>query len=322
VVETLQFPVDCRHPLTVINTEALLEDLDRIGLSRWRVPLGRLLEERVAPGVHGDLAAWQRAIEALPAAADTGVDGAFVREQLQALAPWRKGPFDVAGIRIDAEWRSDMKWARLEDAISPLDGRVVLDVGCGNGYYAMRMRDAGASVVIGIDPTLLFVAQHTAIRKLTSLDGIHVLPLRMEDLPAASHAFDTTFSMGVLYHRRTPADHLAALRGSLRQGGELVLETLVLPGEHREVLEPAGRYARMRNVWHLPTVSALTDWVTDAGFLDIRVIDVTRTTPAEQRTTGWMPFESLAEALDPTDPSRTIEGLPAPTRALLIARAP
>jgi tRNA (mo5U34)-methyltransferase len=35
-----------------------------------------------------------------------------------------------------------------------------------------------------------------------------------------------------------------------------------------------------------------------------------------------MRFESLREALDPTDPSRTIEGLPAPTRAILIARSP
>jgi tRNA (mo5U34)-methyltransferase len=127
--------------------------------------------------------------------------------------------------------------------------------------------------------------------------------------------------MGVLYHRREPLAHLEQLRDSLSPGGELVLETLVLPGERHEVIEPEDRYARMRNVWHLPTVTALTDWVASAGFVDARVVDVTRTTTAEQRTTDWMPFESLREALDPADPSRTIEGLPAPTRAILIARA-
>jgi tRNA (mo5U34)-methyltransferase len=78
----------------------------------------------------------------------------------------------------------------------------------------------------------------------------------------------------------------------------------------------------MRNVWHLPTVTALQDWLQKAGFLEIRLVDVTVTTTDEQRSTEWMPFESLAEALDPGDPGRTIEGWPAPRRALLVSRAP
>lgn len=303
----------------MIDTEALFETLERVGLAAWLEPVGRLLDERLADGAHGHLAEWRRILDALPAGDDPAADTARKRELLLQLAPWRKGPIDIGEIHIDAEWRSDMKWARLANEISPLEDRKVLDVGCGNGYYAMRMIEAGAALVIGIDPTLLFVVQFEAIRKLSGIRGIHVLPLRLEELPAASHAFDTTFSMGVLYHRRDPLAHLAQLRESLRAGGELVLETLVLPGEHHEVLEPTGRYARMRNVWHLPTISALSEWVVLAGFCHPRVIDVARTTTAEQRATAWMQFESLDEALDPENPERTIEGLPAPTRAVLIA---
>jgi tRNA (mo5U34)-methyltransferase len=305
----------------VIDAEALFADLDGIGLSAWRLPLGDLIAERFAEGAHGHLAEWQSIIEALPEKDDATAEMAQTRSLMLRLAPWRKGPIDIGNLHIDAEWRSDLKWARLADAISPLEGRTVLDVGCGNGYYAMRMIDAGANLVIGIDPTLLFVAQFEAIRKLSGIRGIHVLPVRMEELPAKARAFDTTFSMGVLYHRREPLDHLARLRDSLKSGGELVLETLVLPGEQREVLEPGGRYARMRNVWHLPTVAALSEWVETAGFRQLRVVDVTRTTTDEQRATAWMGFESLREALDPKDPSVTIEGLPAPTRAILIASA-
>jgi len=128
--------------------------------------------------------------------------------------------------------------------------------------------------------------------------------------------------MGVLYHRRKPLEHLRELLETLRPGGELVLETLVLPGKEATVLEPENRYARMRNVWHLPTTTALSNWIADAGFTDARLVDVSTTSTEEQRTTDWMPFESLAEALDPNDPKLTVEGLPAPTRAIFVATSP
>ena len=127
--------------------------------------------------------------------------------------------------------------------------------------------------------------------------------------------------MGVLYHRQDPLEHLRALRAQLRPGGELVLETLIVDGA-TSVLTPADRYARMRNVWQIPDRDTLLRWVESVGFRQPRIVDVTATTTSEQRTTPWMPFESLAQALDPADPSRTIEGYPAPVRAVVIAHAP
>ncbi|HSO82854.1 DUF1698 domain-containing protein, partial [Thiocapsa sp.] len=108
----------------------------------------------------------------------------------------------------------------------------------------------------------------------------------------------------------------------LRPGGELVLETLVLEGEGEGLLVPSGRYAAMRNVWFIPTADALAVWLGRCGFTGIRVVDVTRTGPQEQRSTDWMRFQSLLDHLDPADPSRTIEGHPAPVRAVLIANRP
>jgi tRNA (mo5U34)-methyltransferase len=128
--------------------------------------------------------------------------------------------------------------------------------------------------------------------------------------------------MGVLYHQRAPLEHLVQLRATLRPGGELVLETLVLPGADSVIREPDDRYARMRNVWHLPTVTALESWLAEAGFRDIRLVDLTVTTVDEQRSTEWMPFESLVDALDPDDAGSTVEGWPAPTRALVICKSP
>jgi tRNA (mo5U34)-methyltransferase len=306
----------------VLDADRIFGDLDKIGLASWRDSLGPLLIERLADSAHGHLPEWREVIAALPAGIVSEADRDHVRALLLQLTPWRKGPFHIHGIHVDAEWRSDLKWDRLKNEVTSLEGRNVLDVGSGNGYYAFRMIDAGASSVIGIDPTILFVCQFQAIRKLTGARSAHVLPLRLEDLSPGSRAFDTTFSMGVLYHRRQPLQHLQDLLGTLRPGGELVLETLVLPGAGAEVLEPEDRYARMRNVWHLPTASALEAWILEAGFVGPRLVDISATSTEEQRSTEWMPYESLAEALDPDDPTRTVEGLPAPVRAILVATAP
>lgn len=295
----------------------LRSSLAGMGLPDWADRLESLARERLEPSAHGDLPRWLDVLERLPASSDAGS-----RELLLELAPWRKGPFELGSIEIDAEWRSNLKWGRLEGSIAPLEGRHVLDVGCGNGYYALRMREAGAAAVIGVDPTLLYVVQFLAVSKFLPTDKVFVLPLRAEELPGDSHTFDTTFSMGVLYHQRAPIDHLRQLKSTLRPGGQLVLETLYIPGDGSCAFSPADRYARMRNVWLLPTITELTTWLSRTGFRNIEVVDKSVTSVDEQRSTEWMKFESLAEALDPDDASRTVEGWPAPRRAVLIANAP
>lgn len=303
----------------MIDYERLWQCLAGIGLDAWRTPLEPLIRERFAPGSHGDLPRWREALEALRETPEG--DTARIRQCLLTLLPWRKGPFDVGSITIDAEWRSDLKWARVEDAIEPLAGRRVLDVGCGNGYYMLRMLDAGAAAVIGADPMLLYCLQFLAVCRYRAPQPAFALPLTLDELPAEARAFDTVFSMGVLYHRHSPLDHLRELRGALRPGGQLVLETLFLPGEDAFARTPADRYARMRNVWLLPTVPELLTWLSRSGFRGAEVADRSPTTPAEQRQTEWMPFESLADALDPDDPDLTIEGWPAPRRVVVLANA-
>ncbi|HEY9149416.1 MAG TPA: tRNA 5-methoxyuridine(34)/uridine 5-oxyacetic acid(34) synthase CmoB, partial [Gammaproteobacteria bacterium] len=283
---------------------------------------------------------WQAALRALPMARPDHLDldqdcigigrtedldaaqRQALEQALRQLHPWRKGPFRLFGLHIDTEWRSDWKWRRLREHIQPLQDRLVLDVGCGNGYHLWRMRGAGARLALGIDPTLLFVHQFAALQHYLKDPHTGLLPLALEELPARMALFDTVFSMGVLYHRRSPFDHLQELREALRPGGELVLETLVIEAEAGRVLVPRDRYARMRNVWFIPSVPELQHWLERAGFQEVRCVDVTRTTTEEQRSTDWMRFESLDRCLDPDNPEKTVEGYPAPRRAILIARRP
>jgi len=304
--------------MSIPDNATLARVLGILQLDHWLEPLAALADERVSESAHGDFERWRDAVAGLPSA----TSDAERRDLLMQLAPWRKGPFNVGGVHIDAEWRSDLKWQRVAGAIESLEGRRVLDVGCGNGYYALRMADAGAAAVLGIDPTLLYVMQFLAVTAYLERPPVSVLPLRLQELPDACHAFDTTFSMGVLYHQRSPLDHLRQLRATLRPGGQLVLETLVIEGGPGDTLLPEGRYARMGNVWFLPSCATLLGWLRKIGFTDPQLLDVTVTSVAEQRSTDWMRFHSLSDFLDPRDSSKSIEGYPAPRRAVVTANAP
>ena len=312
--------------------------LTQAGFEAWVQPLSQSIAHKLDPNNHGDLNRWYDSINRLPSlhASETELNRNTVRiglkddlsyaEQetlttiLEQFKPWRKGPFDLFGIDINTEWRSDWKWNRLENAITPLAGRTVLDVGCGNGYHVLRMAGAGADLVVGIDPTLVFNMQFQVLQRYLKEQRCWVVPVTLEQLPSAINAFDTVFSMGVLYHRRSPIDHLYDLKKLIRPGGELVLETLVIDGDENDILIPPGRYAKMRNVWFIPSAKALEVLLKRCGYRDIKIIDISTTSVDEQRATNWMTFESLADFLDPLDSTKTIEGLPAPKRATFTAQ--
>ncbi|MET3814462.1 tRNA 5-methoxyuridine(34)/uridine 5-oxyacetic acid(34) synthase CmoB [Pantoea sp. UYEF8] len=307
-------------------------------LAKWLEVLPAQISEWQRENLHGHFRDWYKSLEYLPQLEPQRLDLLHsvsadrddisdrhrqgIEKLLRNLMPWRKGPYSLYGTEINTEWRSDWKWDRVLPHISSLAGRTVLDVGCGSGYHMWRMIGAGAHLVVGIDPMQLFLCQFEAVRKLLNDDRrAHLLPLGIEQLPALQ-AFDTVFSMGVLYHRRSPLDHLLQLKNQLVSGGELVLETLVIEGDVNQVLVPGERYAQMRNVFFIPSAEALKSWLEKSGFVDVRIVDFARTTTEEQRRTDWMTSESLAEFLDPDDASKTVEGYPAPLRAVLVATKP
>lgn len=324
---------------STIDYSLLLEKIKNTDLEPWLAVLSKQLDEKLYNSNHGDLSAWEAMLELLPtvdaekinlnsSAIEVGAVDQFddetknkVKDLLKVVMPWRKGPFNFFGIEIDTEWHSDWKWDRLEKKLSPLEGRKILDVGCGNGYHLWRMAAHNPELVIGVDPGLKYVYQFEVMRRYIKNDNTYLLPFGIEDVPQLK-AFDTVFSMGVFYHRKSPIDHLLELRDCLRSGGELVLETLIIDGEDGEVLLPEDRYAQMRNVWFLPTVPTLVSWMKRCAYKNIRVVDVSVTTIEEQRSTEWMAFHSLEQFLDADDHSKTVEGYPAPKRVVIMADAP
>jgi len=311
----------------------IIDNINETPLKQWRDFLIDDIQKKLKKSENKNTERWMEGFNSLPkinpsefivnnGVVSFGENGNQdkIKTNLMKIMPWRKGPYNINGVEIDTEWRSDIKWERLKNKISSLEGRAVLDIGTGNGYHLWRMLDEGAEFVVGVEPFMISIIQFYAIKHFSKDVPMVNLPFTLEELPSKLESFDTVFSMGVLYHSKSPIDHILKLKDTLKVGGELVLETIIIDDDYAPVLVPDNRYTKMRNVWFIPSPKELTKWLKKCGFTDIKCIDISRTTTEEQRKTEWMEFESLSDFLDKDNPELTIEGYPAPKRGIFVAK--
>lgn len=228
------------------------------------------------------------------------------------LKPWRKGPFEIFDTFIDSEWQSFIKFNILKPFLN-LEGKIVADIGCNNGYYLFRMLDMKAKNLVGFDPSIRTYLQFLFINKFVN-SSIKYELLGVEHAPFYKHKFDTIFCLGVIYHRSDPLKMLKDLKMSLNSGGEVFLDTMFLEMDAEIALVPKNTYSKMSNVHFIPTIKALQNWCEKAKFKDFEILAKKETNLNEQRKTNWIDGESLSDFLDPKDSSKTFEGYPAPKR--------
>ncbi len=240
------------------------------------------------------------------------VDTDALEKTARLMMPWRKGPFDLFGLFIDTEWRSDQKYNFLRPHFN-LTGKKVADIGCNNGYYMFRFLEDIPSKVVGFDPSALFKSQFDLINHFVKSDIVYEL-LGVEHLPFYEEKFDVIFCLGVLYHRSDPVAMLKALFQGLEKGGEVYLDTFIIAGDEPYALCPQESYSKITNVYFVPTLKALENWCMKAGFTTFEVLGSVVTTADEQRKTDWIESQSLEDFLDVDDSTKTVEGYPAPVR--------
>ncbi len=115
----------------MIDYQPLIDRWRHGELERWAALLSGQVRRGLSRERYGDLEHWLAALDRLPEiAADSvrldsprvGADAvrrppaavmAALRDALMALHPWRKGPFELFGLHLDTEWRSDWKWDRF-----------------------------------------------------------------------------------------------------------------------------------------------------------------------------------------------------------------
>lgn len=243
-----------------------------------------------------------------------------VYEVLRGLMPWRKGPFTLFGIEIDAEWQSFRKWDRVLPALPDLSGKVIADIGCGNGYYMFRMAHHKPCLVVGFEPYLQHYFTFHTLNSFAGQENLHLELLGVEHIGHFTECFDVIFLMGILYHRASPVEALRDIKKAMRPGGTLIVESQGIPGDEPTALFPEKTYAKVPGTYFVPTAACLRNWLVRTGFQDVEVFCSHPMSSKEQRRTDWMVFESYADFIDSRDPGRTVEGYPAPIRVFLKAR--
>ena len=244
-------------------------------------------------------------------------DRRIIAEHLKSFMPWRKGPFSVFGIDVDAEWRSEKKWHRVRPALPDLTGKIIADIGCNNGYYMFRMTPSKPQLVLGFEPSIQHYFCFKALQGMARCAGLSIDLLGVEHLPLFGTCFDVIFLMGVIYHRPSPVDTLRDIFTALRPGGTLIVESQAIPGDSPIALFPTDTFAKVPGTYFVPTGACLCNWMKKAGYSDIELFCSHPMSQSEQRRTEWMVFESYDDFINPTDPTTTIEGYPAPWRVFV-----
>jgi len=242
----------------------------------------------------------------------------LLNDNAKVLIPWRKGPFNIAGLKINSEWQSNLKYNLLKPYFN-LRNKIVADVGCNNGYYMFRMLKEKPTKLVGFDPSPIFKTQFDIINHFIKSDIEYEL-LGVEHIEFYEHKFDMIFMLGVLYHRSDPISTLKSLYKSLNNNGEIIVDSFIIDGDEEVALTPKDRYAMIPNVYFIPTINFFKNWLNRAGFKNIELIEITTTDNIEQRVTNWTFEQSLNNFLDTKDISKTVEGYPAPKRAYLKAK--
>ena len=240
-----------------------------------------------------------------------------LKSLLLDLKPWRKGPFNICGIEVQSEWDSAIKFNIIAPHLS-VEGKVIADIGCNNGYYSFRLLPLRPSKIVCFEPSAHCKMQFDLINAFVRSEICFEM-LGVEDLAEYDCKFDCILCLGVIYHRTNPLDCLRILKNALNPRGELIIDTLIIEGQSEIALSPLS-YAKMKNVYFIPSISAFKNWLVRAGFREIELLCVKKTTSEEQRKTAWSGGESLEDFLDKEDKNKTIEGYSAPIRAYFKAK--
>jgi len=239
---------------------------------------------------------------------------------LRDLIPWRKGPFDLYNNYLDAEWRSELKFDRL--GLRELAGKRVADVGAGNGYYMFKLLGLNPELVVGFDPTSRYLVQYSLLKSLlTTPHRLAYVLERDSILKKFDRFFDLILCLGVFYHHPQPQELLENLFSSGRPGSEIYLETLYFKSKSLR-LDGKDRYAKMKNVYLIPTLIELKEMLVKTGFEQVNIVSEVETSEQEQRTTRFAPGESLKEFISAANSALTVEGHPRPQRVILKALRP
>jgi tRNA (mo5U34)-methyltransferase len=235
---------------------------------------------------------------------------AIVDRYLDQVTPYCQSPFPLPDQRvIQGLWMGDYKvqylFPRTEVTPQFIGNKRVLDIGCNAGFDTFLLAAMGAGEVIGIEPTAFFHQAHF-LWTVYYCPTVRFLKSRWQDLsPASIGTFDVINCQGVIYHEPAPTLLLEKLFSLLAPVGTLILETHITleQGLNARLIEDT--FWQDSTWWWVPSVPTVIALLRKCGYSDVQV-----------RTQNPVPSRN------PSDPERTVEGIPVGGRACLTAIRP
>jgi SAM-dependent methyltransferase len=120
------------------------------------------------------------------------------------------------GLTNEEYWNYFLEATGFEDG--DLDGKTVLDAGCGSGCLTRMMAENGARTVIGVD---IIEAVDGAFQRSRHMPNVHIVQGNLFQLPLRKKAFDLVWSNGVIHHTPDARGAHEALAQMVRPGGLL-----------------------------------------------------------------------------------------------------
>jgi SAM-dependent methyltransferase len=157
-----------------------------------------------------------------------------------------------------------------------LEGRTVLDAGCGMGRYLRVAAESRARRIVGIDLSLAVVAAREHTRDDPRIEIVQGDLLR---LPFANESFDHIYSLGVLDHTPDPRSAFLGLTRLLRPGGRIAV--WVYPKEKPRVERIMNAHRAVSTRLPLGLVASLSRLAAPIGGLKRRLMS-SRSRPVER----------------------------------------
>lgn len=157
-------------------------------------------------------------------------------------------PRSVGGLDAAGEWQT------FRSLLPDLDGKRVLDLGCGFGWHCRYAREQGAASVTGIDLSANML--HRA-REMTHDPQIQYIQMPIEDISFGAGEFDTVISSLAIHYVERFDDLCRRVNHCLKAGGQFVLSV-----EHPIFTALAAQD------WHYSHTGKKLHWPVDAYHLE------------------------------------------------------
>jgi tRNA (mo5U34)-methyltransferase len=212
-----------------------------------------------------------------------------IRRRVAELGQWFHN-LDLGGVKTAPDhFLGDypaVKWERFSKALPQnLNGKTVLDVGCNGGFYSIKMKQRGASRVVGIDTDEKYLEQARFAAEVSRVD-IEFHNLSVYRVAELQQKFDLVLFMGVLYHLRHPLLALELLHENVV--GDLLVAQSLLRGSNESAEVPTdfhfweedtfenrnfprmyfieNRFANDPTNWWIPNRACFEAMLRSAGF--------------------------------------------------------